>query len=91
MLIELYTKEWNLYFNFFNNSFKLIEKKRIKSKIIKKFDPPKTPYQRIMESEFISKETKQQLKRIKNDLDPFELQNQMACKIKAIIKKANTI
>lgn len=89
MLNELYTNEWNLYFNFFNNSFKLIEKKRIKSKIVKKFDPPKTPYQRIMESEFITEETKHRLERIKNDLDPFELQNQMAGKIKAIINKAN--
>jgi hypothetical protein len=88
MLNDLYTNEWNLYFNFFNNSFKLIEKTRIKSKIVKKFDPPKTPYQRIMESQFITEETKQQLKRIKDNLDPFELQNQMAGKIKAIIKKA---
>jgi hypothetical protein len=89
MLNDLYCNEWNLYFNFFNNSFKLIEKIRIKSKIIKKFDVPKTPFQRIMESEFITAETKQQLQRIKDSLDPFELQQQMVRKIKAIIKKAN--
>ena len=89
MLNELYTNEWNLFHNFFNNSFKLIEKKRIKSKIIKKFDQPKTPYQRIVESEFITKETKQKLRRIKNELNPFELQKQLASKIKIILDIAN--
>jgi len=88
MLNDLYCNEWNLYFNFFCNSFKLIEKKRIKSKIIKKFDAPKTPFQRIMESEFIPAETKQRLQRIIENIDPFELEKQMARKIKAIIKKA---
>lgn len=89
MLNELYSSQWNLYFNFFNNSFQLIEKKRIKSKIIKKYDPPKTPYQRIMKSELITEETKQQLKRIKDNLDPFELQHQMKQKINKIIKLVN--
>jgi hypothetical protein len=89
MLIELYSSEWNLYFNFFNNSFQLIEKKRIKSKIIKKYDPPKTPYQRIMESEFICQETKQQLKRIMENLDPFELHKQMKQKINNNVKVVN--
>ncbi len=87
MLNDLYRNEWNLYFNFFCNSFKLIEKKRIKSKIIKKFDQPKTPFQRIMESEFIPVETKQRLQRIMENIDPFVLQQQMAGKITAIIKK----
>lgn len=88
MLNNLYRHEWNLYFNFFNNSFKLIEKKRVKSKIIKKFDVPKTPFQRIMESEFIPAETKQRLQRIIDNIDPFELEQRMAHNIKAIIKKA---
>jgi len=89
MLNDLYRNEWNLYFNFFNNSFKLIEKIRIKSSIRKKFDTPKTPWQRIMASEFIPSETKQRLQRIKDSLDPFELQQQMVKKITAIVKKAN--
>jgi len=48
--------------------------KRIKSKNFKKFDLPKTPFQRIIESEFITEETKQRLQRVKNNLNPFELQ-----------------
>ena len=56
---------------------------------ITKFDVPKTPFQRILESEFIPAETKKWLQRIKDSLDPFELQQQMVEKIKAIIKKVN--
>jgi len=88
MLNELYTNEWNLYFNFFNNSFQLIEKIKINSKIIKKYDAPKTPYQRIMESEFVPLETKQQLKRRMENMDPFELQSKMKQKINQIMKIA---
>ena len=43
-LNELYTSEWNLYFNFFIPSVKLIEKSRVGSKIVKKYDSPKTPF-----------------------------------------------
>jgi len=67
----------------------MIIKKRIKSKIIRKFDPTKKSFQRIMESEVITEETKQQLKRIKNMLDPIEIQNQMAFEKKTGIKKNN--
>jgi len=45
---------------------KLVEKTRINinSKYRKKYDKPKTPYQRVMESKQISKRVKQQLKAV---------------------------
>lgn len=89
MLNDLYQNEWNLYFNFFINSQKLISKQRVKSKIVKKYDHPKTPYQRIMESEHIPEQTKQQLTELKNTLNPFHLQKQMKLKIDNIIKMVN--
>ena len=52
---------------------------------MKKYDKPKTPYQRIVESEYISKEIKDQLKEQFQNLNPFELQEKMANKIKVII------
>jgi len=51
LLNDLYKNEWRLYHNFFLPSVKLIEKERIRSKIIKKHDKPKTPYQRILVEE----------------------------------------
>lgn len=40
ILNEMYTSEWNQYFNFFVPSVKLIQKLRVGSKIIKKHDNP---------------------------------------------------
>ena len=85
----LYQSEWNDYFNFFIPSVKLIEKKRIGSKIIKKHDKPKTPYQRIIESDLIDENTKQKLKDKRKTLNPFILQKQMKTKIKLILKLIN--
>ena len=88
-LNDLYTNEWNDYFNFFIPSMKLVEKYRKGSKIIKKHDKPKTPYQRIIESEYIDDETKMTLSEYVKKLNPFQLQKQMFEKIKTIIQIAN--
>ncbi len=89
LLQNLYTTEWNLYFNFFIPSIKLIKKYRDRSKIIKKYDKPKTPFQRILESSEITENTKVILKEKFMSLDPFKLQEKMANKIKGIIKMVN--
>ena len=88
LLNNLYKNEWNLFYNFFIPSFKLIEKTRVKSKIIKKHDKPKTPYQRILESEHITRSTKQKLTNIYKTLNPFELKKAIMKKIDFITKNA---
>ncbi len=85
MLNELYLIEWRLYLNFFIPSFKLIDKKRDGSKIIKRFDKPKTPYQRLIDSPSISSAKKKELIQIFNSLDPFLLEINMKNKIKNIL------
>jgi len=47
-----------LYVNFFQSVRKLVEKKRIGSKIIKRYDEAKTPYRRLLASPYISEEIK---------------------------------
>jgi hypothetical protein len=89
MLNDLYTSEWNWYFNFFTPSVKLIKKERVGSKIIKKHDSPKTPYQRLMESKSIDKNTKEKLEHQFKSLNPFEIQHRMKVKINAIINIVN--
>lgn len=84
LLNNLYKNEWSLFYNFFIPSFKLISKERVGSKVIKKHDKPKTPYQRLLESEFISEEKKQELKNIYATLNPFDLK-------KIITKKLDNI
>lgn len=86
ILNDLYLTEWRLYLNFFIPSFKLIDKKRDGSKIIKKFDPPKTPYQRLINSPFIASAKKKELTQIFSSLDPYWLEKNMKGKIKNILK-----
>lgn len=86
MLNELYLTQWRLYLNFFIPSFKLIDKKREGSKIVKKFDPPKTPYQRLINSPSIASAKKKELTKTFNSLNPYSLEKNMKNKIKNILK-----
>ena len=86
LMNDLYRKEWRLYNNFFLPSVKLIEKERIGSKTIKKHDSPKTPYQRIMDSECIPQTTKGAFTKQLERLDPFELRNIIEMKLKKITR-----
>src|SRR3989338_491888 len=73
LLNELYTREWRLFHNFFLPSAKLTQKQRIRSKIIKVHDDPKTPYQRILDSPHILQRTKDKLTDLYHTLNPFHL------------------
>ena len=73
MMNEIYKECWNPMHNFFIPTFKISEKYRVGSKIIKKYDKPKTPFQRLMESEHISNEKKLELREQKRKLNPFLL------------------
>jgi hypothetical protein len=86
-LNDLYPDQWNLYFNFFIPSVKLVSKLRVGSKVIKRYDAPKTPYQRILDSPLVSEQTKKELKRRFETLNPFHIQKEMNRKIKAIMTK----
>jgi hypothetical protein len=86
LLNDLYKTEWRLFHNFFCPSVKLIEKKRVGSKIIKRYDKPKTPYQRLMEFDFVDPAIKRKLKEQFESLNPFELRKAMEIKIDKILK-----
>ena len=47
----------------------LILKRRIESKVIKKYDEAKTPYHRLMENPDVTDNEKEELWRRKNNLD----------------------
>jgi hypothetical protein len=86
LMNELYTSEWRLFLNFFCPSVKLLEKKRIASKTVKRYDTPKTPYQRVLESPEVSLETKRQLKEQYKTLNPFDLRKALEEKLKKVFK-----
>jgi len=62
-----------LYVNFFQPTMKLIKKERIGSKVKRKYDTPKTPFQRILSSPHISEELKESLKKEYQSLNIAEL------------------
>jgi len=70
---DLYRNELRLYKNFFQPVMKLKEKIRDKGKVHRKYDTPKTPYQRLMKSPHIPDETKNRLKAIYLSLNPAQL------------------
>ncbi len=86
LINSLYRNELRLYKNFFQPVMKLKEKIRDKGKIHRKYDTPKTPYQRIMESERISQETKEKLTKIYQSLNPAELKRGIDAKIHRLFK-----
>lgn len=86
LLNNLYKSEWRLFHNFFCPSVKLISKKRVASKTIKLYDSPKTPYQRIMESPFITDAIKHSLTELFKTLNPFDLRKTIEVKLEKIFK-----
>lgn len=81
LMNEIYQQYWNPLQNFFLPSYRLIDKKRIGAKVLKIHEKPTTPFDRIMASPLVSKERKDQLKNLKESLNPFELRVQLESKL----------
>jgi hypothetical protein len=78
---DLYWNEWDFYKNFFIPNKKLVEKKRVEAKIVKKYDIPKTPYQRLLEHKDFPESEKEKLKRIYAELNPAEIKRNIDKKL----------
>jgi hypothetical protein len=86
LINDLYSSEWSLYQNHFIPTMKCIKKEKINSKYRKKFDDPKTPYERVLECKEISNEAKNKLRTIHQQLNPFDLKRQIEKKLRQIFK-----
>ena len=62
-----------LYVNYFQPSFKLIEKSRHGAKVRKRYDKPTTPCDRLLAHEAVSAQAKEALQLQRAQLDPVEL------------------
>ena len=89
LLNDLYQNEWTLFFNYFIPSQKCVSKTRIQSKVKKEYDKPKTPYQRVLESEFVKQNVKDRLSKTYKKLNPYKLQKSLFDKIKIIRQISN--
>ena len=81
---DLYSNEWSLLNNYFCPTLKLKEKKRINSKYTKKYEPPQTPYQRLLDSDDVSNDAKSILGSVYISLNPFKLKRKIDDKLRAV-------
>ena len=66
-----------LYTNHFQPVMKMIEKTRVGSRVKKKYDRPRTPYQRVLDSSHVEEGRKEALKKEHLKLNPAELKRQI--------------
>jgi hypothetical protein len=81
---EIYRLYWSPLQNYFTPNLKLISKERHGSRIVKKYDTPKTPCQRLLESSHISKQEKKKLKHHQKYHNPFFLKQELEKKLKVL-------
>ncbi len=81
---DIYQNEWRLLQNFFVPQIKLTQKTRVGSKYKRKYSKPITPYQRLLDCESITEQTKQDLLEQYKTLDPFELKKNLEKKLNQV-------
>jgi len=86
VLLESIYADLRPYINFFQPSLKLMAKERIDKKTYKRYDPAKTPYQRVLERKDISVEAKARLAHLYIQLNPAELRRRIDQKIAKLWK-----
>lgn len=79
LLNRLYRGSWRLYENFFQPVMKLKEKIQTSGPAKRKYDVPRTPYQRCLEApdEQVSKERKEELTALYETLNPAALKREI--------------
>jgi hypothetical protein len=78
---DLYRGDLRLYKNFFQPVMKLVSKERIGGSVKRKYDTPRTPYQRLMDSGQIREETRKRLEAVYLSLNPAQLKRSVDIKL----------
>lgn len=92
LLNEIYKQYWNPLFNYFFPTMKMKSKMRIGGRIIKKYDAPKTPCQRLIDSGKLTEAQQRRLQSNLETLNPMELTRALELKLKEfhdLVKKSN--
>jgi hypothetical protein len=66
-----------LYQNFFQPVIRLVRKTRVRGKIHRQYDQPRTPYERLLESGQISRQKARELRAFYDSLNPAELHRRL--------------
>jgi hypothetical protein len=84
----LYRDCWELLHNYFLPSAKLDGKTREGAKVKRRHDKPRTPCDRLLDSEEVSAHTKRKLRAARASLNPFELHRNLESGLRAILHRA---
>lgn len=87
---DLYRNEIRLYKNFFQPVMKLAKKVRLGSKRKRKYEPAKTPFRRLVQSNQIGRKRKDQLRALHQTLNPAALKRAIDEKIYSLYKIYST-
>ncbi len=85
----LYRNELRLWLNLFLPSVKLAKKVSVGSKLRRRYDRPRTPFERVRGCPQADRETVARLEEWRRRLDPFELASQIERKLERIYRLAN--
>ena len=86
---DLYQNELRLFQNLFQPSVKLVKKIRVGSRVKRGYDAPKTPFQRVCESDQSDLAKVAHFKKLLESLDPFLLSKTIEKKLDRIYKLAH--
>ncbi len=86
LIQDLYRHDLRLYKNFFQPVMKLVRKERLGGHLQRVYDTPKTPYERLMESNQIAPQRAKELRQIYLSLNPAELKRQIDKKLSRLFE-----
>ena len=86
---DLYRNELRILQNLFLPSMKLLEKTRIGSKLKRRYDKPNTPLERLLNCPQADPVKIQELKNLRDRIDPFALAKAIEQKLERIYLMAN--
>jgi hypothetical protein len=88
LLNALYRGPWRLFINGFLPSVKLVEKHRVGARVVRHYDKPQTPLERILTAPSVPKKKKDELQNMFKNLNPFHLQQKIVEAVQTILTRA---
>jgi hypothetical protein len=82
----LYKDAWGPLHNFFLPSMKLVQKWRVGSRWVRRYDKPKTAYERLLTSGQLPAKENARLRELYQSLDPFKLARDTERRLKSILR-----
>jgi transposase InsO family protein len=91
LINDIYRHEWRLLQNYFLPKAKLIEKQKLGSKYRRRYEKPKTPLQRLLESSGVNAESKATLRAEHAPLNPFHLREELERKLRLFFNRKSNL